>query len=377
MSSLSTLTPTALLNQIEKPQLDLGIVALTDSAPIIMAQQLGLFTKWGLDVQLHMQNSWATLRDKLHTEKLDAVQMLAPMPMASSMGLLGPACPLLTAFNLSMNGNAITLSQPLMHEIKTLNHGNMPALPLNATWLADIIQQRNHSQSDKPLTFAVVYPYSCHHYQLRDWLGSAGIDVERDVNIVIIPPTQMTKALADNTIDGFCVGAPWNTKAVRDGIGCTVITSCDIWNESPEKVLAVTQTWQCANPNTFLALIAALQEACEWLAFPPNRFETAIKLSQPEYLNEKLENVAPALLDSCLTSLDNTARNIPAYLRFYTHQANYPTLDQGHALLVDMQRAGQIPQSLSDLQLKQWVERIYRPDLYQQMRQIQQQAASM
>ena len=377
MSSLFTLTPTALLNQIEKTQLDLGIVALTDSAPIIMAQELGLFAKWGLDVQLHMQNSWATLRDKLHTEKLDAVQMLAPMPMASSMGLLGPACPLLTAFNLSMNGNAITLSQSLMQEIKTLNHEHMPALPLNASWLADIIQQRNDSQTDKALTFAVVYPYSCHHYQLRDWLESAGIDIEQDVNIVIIPPTQMTKALADNSIDGFCVGAPWNTKAVRDGIGNTVITSCDIWNESPEKVLAVTQAWQVAHPNTFLALIAALQEACEWLAFPPNRFETAIKLSQPEYLNEKLENVAPALLDSCLTSLDNTARNIPAYLRFYTHQANYPTLDQGQALLVNMQRAGQIPQSLSDFQLKQWVERIYRPDLYQQMRQIQQQVASI
>ncbi|MDG1121319.1 MAG: ABC transporter substrate-binding protein [Glaciecola sp.] len=377
MSSISSLTPISLLNQIEKPHLDLGIVALTDSAPIIMAQQLGLFSKWGLNVELHMQNSWATLRDKLHTEKLDAVQMLAPMPMASSMGLLGPACPLLTAFNLSMNGNAITLSQSLFDDIKCLNGGVIPDLPLAGQWLAEIIEKRKLSPSYKPLTFAVVYPFSCHHYQLRDWLESGGIDVDKEVDIIIIPPTQMTQALADNTIDGFCVGAPWNTKAVRDGIGCTVITSCDIWSESPEKVLAVTQAWQRANPNTFLALIAALQEACEWLAFLPNRFETAIKLSQPEYLNEKLDIIAPALLDSCLTSLESSPREIPAYIRFYTRQANFPTLAQGHALLVDMQRAGQVPNSLTDLQLKQWIEQIYRPDLYQQMRQIQQQVASM
>ena len=126
-----------------------------------------------------------------------------------------------------------------------------------------------------------------------------------------------------------------------------------------------------------MALIAALQEACEWLAFLPNRFETAIKLSQPEYLNEKLDIIAPALLDSCLTSLESSPREIPAYIRFYTRQANFPTLAQGHALLVDMQRAGQVPNSLTDLQLKQWIEQIYRPDLYQQMRQIQQQVASM
>lgn len=377
MTIAASLNLTQLKAQIEQPRIDIGIVSLTDSAPVIMAKELGIFKKWGLDVQLHMQHSWATLRDKLHTNMLDAAQMLAPMPIASSMGLISAPCPLLTAFNLSMNGNAITLSTALMNEIKALNHGKMPELPLNANWVADVIAQRTASNQNRPLTFAVVYPYSCHHYQLRDWLETAGIDIDAKINIVIIPPNKMTQALADNSIDGFCVGAPWNTKAVRNGIGATVITSCDIWNEAPEKVLAVTQHWQSQNPNTFLAMIAALQETCEWLAGFPNRFETALVLSQPQYLNEKMDVIGPALMDSCLTSSTTPPRKIDAYLRFYTQQANYPTLAQGQSLLGDMQRAGQLPETLSPLQINQWIDTIYRPDLYQQMREIQQPLASI
>ena len=349
---------------LEQTDLDIGIVALTDCAPLVMAKHLGFFELWGLQVNLHIQHSWATVRDRLHTGLLDAAQMLAPMPLASTLGLNGAKCDVINAFNLSMNGNGITLSTALFEQIKQLNNGQEPVLPLDSSWINQIVQNKRDNGHAK-LRFAAVYPYSCHLFQLRDWLSIAEIDVDNDIEIIIIPPTEMTAALENDEIDGFCVGTPWNTKAVRAGIGATVITSCDIWQEAPEKVLAVTSQWQQQHPNTFIALLAAVQQTCEWLNSTANRFEAAAVLQT--YLGEPLDVIAPSLIGSCLTTQNGTPRNIPAYNRFISKDANLPKLSQGRVLLDKMAMAHQLPHDFTQAQKQQLLKDVYRPDLYKSM----------
>ena len=355
------------VHQLEQTKLKIGMVALTDCAPLVVAKQLGYFDQWGLDVELQVQPSWATLRDRLQTGILDAAQMLAPMPLASTLGLNGAKTEMLTAFNLSMNGNGITLSNNVMASIIELNNGELPELPLDSSWLLKLLSSR---ASTERLKFAVVYPFSCHYYQLVDWLNEAEINVEESIDIRVIPPTEMTEALKCNDIDGFCVGNPWNAKAVRQGIGTTVITSCDIWQEAPEKVLAVNKTWQIQNPNTFLAMLASVQQACEWLDSKANRFETAIMLKQ--YIKEPVEIIAPSLIGSCITSNETPARDIPAYNRFVSADANMPKRAQGQTLLEKMRETKQLSDTFSQTQMSEVINQVYRKDLYTQMVQLRQ-----
>jgi NitT/TauT family transport system ATP-binding protein/nitrate/nitrite transport system substrate-binding protein len=158
----------------EQTDLTLGFIPLTDSAPLIVAKEMGFFSQWGLNVTLQKQNSWATLRDKLHVGLLDAAQMLAPMPLASSLGLGCAKVKVITPLVLSLNGNAITLSETLYKEILQENNLAHVTLPLAAYLLQKVIKVRKKQNRPK-LRFATVFPYSCHYYQLRDWLDSANI----------------------------------------------------------------------------------------------------------------------------------------------------------------------------------------------------------
>ena len=338
MSTITTLVQT---------ELTLGMAALTDCAPLVMAKKPGFFEQQGLDVNLHIQHSWATLRDRLHAGLLDAAQVLAPMPLASTMGLNGTKCDVICALNLSINGNAITLSNDLCKQISALNEGKMPRLPLDANWISRIIEQRAQSNQSK-LRFAAVYPFSSHYYQLIDWLNSVGIQANKDVEINIIPPANMTQALKNGDIDGYCVGNPWNAKAVRAGLGSTVVTSCDIWPNSVEKVLAVTKQWQLANPNTFQALVSALKQSCEWLVSYANRFEAAIVLQ--DYLKEPLEVITPSLIGSCLTGLGKDPREIKSYNGFHSELGFYPSMAQGQSLIKHMKQIGQIPNTQANFE---------------------------
>jgi ABC-type nitrate/sulfonate/bicarbonate transport system substrate-binding protein len=350
----------------EQTQLSLGFIPLTDSAPLIVAKELGFFSQWGLEVKLQKQNSWATLRDKLHGGILDAAQMLAPMPIASSLGLGVSATKVITPLVLSLNGNAITLSERLHEEVLRANGIAHVTLPMAAYLLEKVIAGRLEQGKPK-LSFATVFPYSCHNYQLLDWLSSAGIGQD-DVDIVIVPPINMVAFLHSGEIDGCCVGGPWNAKAVRAGIGLTALTSFDIWQDSPEKVLAMLESWYQANPNTALALCAALKQACVWLDSIPNRFEAARLLSQEKYLDAKLDVIAPSLLGSCLTHISKPPRSIPSYNQFSaTHHGsiNQPEHIRGEWLLKQMDNAGhlqgkQIP--------KGFITTVFRPDIYQKMR---------
>ena len=353
------------MSQIEKKNLTLGFIPLTDSAPLIIASELGFFHHWGLDVTLQKQNSWATLRDKLLAGILDAAQMLAPMPLACSLGLGVEKKAVITPLVLSLNGNAITLSESLRREILEVNGISHFTLPMAAYLLQKVIEHRKE-QGQQKLKFANVFPHSCHNYQLRDWLKSADI-AESDVDILVVPPVNMVGFLESGEIDGFCVGGPWNAKAVRAGIGITALTSFDIWQDSPEKVLGLTEDFYLQNPDTVVALCAALKQACSWLDNVPNRFEAARILSSTKYLDAEIDVIAPSLLGSCLTQAGEAPRSIPSYNQFSVRNngsINQPELIRGEWLLKQMKQFGQLKgvEIPSDL-----VSKVFRPDIYRLM----------
>ncbi|MEZ9231090.1 CmpA/NrtA family ABC transporter substrate-binding protein [Vibrio amylolyticus] len=349
------------LRTLETTKLNIGFMPLTDCAPIVMASELNLFAKHGLDVTLDKQNSWATLRDKLHAGILDAAQMLAPMPFASTLGLGGPKHPIITPFILSRNGNAISISEKLYHELLDIHQLNTLTLPLASGLLGKSIE--NRKSKGQKLRFATVHPNSCHYYQLTSWLNMSGIDAA-EIDIAVLPPASMVEALAEGDIDAFCVGGPWNAEAVRQNIATTVLTSSDIWSDSPEKVLGISQEWYQENQQTTLALISALQESCRWLEHTPNRFEAARILATKRYLNTSLDVIAPSLLGSCLTRSGESPRRIPSYNQFSAdnkESGNSPEQSQGERILQYMIDAGHASRQALPEDLCQAV---YRSDIY-------------
>jgi two-component system, oxyanion-binding sensor len=312
-------------NLIEKPDLTLGFMPLTDCAPLVVAKELGYFAKFGLKVTLAKQNSWASMRDKLAANVLDAGQLLAPMPLAGSLNIDKQCHDFIAPFVLSRNGNAITISREL-HEKSKYPKGFQQ--PVDASELCTIVAHLK--TKGKKLTFATVYSYSCHYLQLISYFEQGGID-KNDINIVVIPPASMVAALRNNEIDGFCVGGPYNAKAVREGVGVTVATSIDVWPDLPEKVLGFKRQWYLENPNTTYALINALSLACRWLDNVPNRFEAARFLCHTEYIDMPIDVIAPSLLGSCLTCKDEEPRSVKEYNRFISCDdtfANRPDVNE-------------------------------------------------
>jgi NitT/TauT family transport system ATP-binding protein/nitrate/nitrite transport system substrate-binding protein len=342
--------------------LTLGFMPLTDCVPLVIAKHLGFFEKWGLDVTLTRQNSWATLRDKLHANIIDGAHMLSPMVFASALGLNGKA-DVMTPFVLSRHGNAITLSNALFEESiaqsRAVNMEN--ALPLPASRLSNAIARR--AAEGKKLTFATVYPFSCHFYQLRSWLAQYQIPIDA-VNIIVIPPSHMVEAMSRGDIDGFCVGSPWNAQAVRSQIGVTAVTSCDIWPAMPEKVLGLKTQWYEDNPDAVASLINALIEACSWLSTMPNRFEAARILSHLDYLNTPIDVLTPSLLDSCLTQEGKSPRPVPLYNQFGQEtgtQNNCPSVAQGEWILNQMIVSGHVDENTLT---QEFVGSVFREDIF-------------
>lgn len=326
---------------IDHSPLSIGFMPLLDCAPLVVAKRCGFFAEQGLDVRLQRQNSWATLRDKLHAGMLDAAQMLAPMPIASSLGLGCAPTSIKTPFVMSYHGNGITISKHLAQILDLHIEDNQPALPnLSTEQLA--LWERHLG---RPVRLATVFPYSNHYYQLLDWLPN---NEQQRVNIIIIPPAHLVAMLEAGDIDGFCVGGPWNAVAVRLGLGTTVCTSTDLWPDMPEKVLGVSADWCDENAETLNALTHALQKACDWLSPVPNRFEAARWLSDAHIIDQPIDAIAPGLLGSCLVCENATPRYIADYYRFSSPGiGNRPNEDALYTIFTKMRAAGHIGEDKS------------------------------
>lgn len=348
--------------QPEKPDLHLGFVPLSDCAPLVVAKELGWFQAHGLEVRLSRENSWAAIRDKVAVGALDGAQMLAPMPLAATLGLEPIRRPLVTAFCFNLNGNAITLAEPLIQRMWELDPVGMAESPCSARPLRRVIEEERR-RGREPLTLAMVYPFSQHNYLLRYWLAEAGIDPDYDLELVVVPPPQMVDSLRRRRIDGFCVGEPWNSLAVEEGQGRILIAGCEILEHTQEKVLGVSEAWAERYPATHLALVAALSEAARWLDEPEHQAEAARILSAPEYVGLPDEWLRPSLSGRPRFARGESPRRLPEFLMFHRQGANRPSRSQGLWLLQQMQRWGQAP---SIPEPEPLVARVYRRDLYRQ-----------
>ena len=253
-----------------------GFLPLLDSALLVVAHEKGFAEEEGIAFSLVRESSWASIRDRLAVGHFNVAHMLAPMPIACNLGLTPLAARTLVPMALGLGGNAVTVSNALWQAMR--EHGARgdldPLLTGNALRLEIKARAR---LGNEPLRLAVVHPHSGHNYELRYWLAACGVDPDRDVEIVILPPRLMADALGAGRIDGYCVGEPWNTAAVAKGVGRIATVKAAIWKSSPEKVLGVAASWAEANPDALAAALRALSSCREMVrnAWQPKRAREA------------------------------------------------------------------------------------------------------
>lgn len=326
-------------------RLELGYVRLCDAAPLVVARGLGLFADEKLRVDLVAMSSWAETRDRLMTGDIQAAHCLAGIPLAAQAGLFGSQADLTTAYTLNHHGNAITLSVPVAER---------------AAGSAEEFQEyaRVRRAQGRPLTLAVVFPVSKHQYELRHWLHGRGLDPESDVRLVVMPPPLVAAALGRGRLDGFCVGEPWNTRAILDGHGVAVATSRQLALPGTEKVLAVRGDWLDSAEHA--AVLRALARAAGWLSEATNRAAAAEMLAP--YLGRPPAELLPALTGNFRSRRAAAPEPVDDFLRF--HGINCPDLAHGCWYLRQMQAAGQLPHSLPVAEI---AARALRPDLHRRV----------
>ncbi len=318
-----------------------GLLRLTDSAPVIVAQEFGFFADEGIEAALSVEPSWANVSDKLAHGALDAAVILPPLAFAVTLGLRGAAQPLVVPYMLSVGGETITLEKRLGVDLRERAREKGMAAAL-----ADRLKQGGLA----PL--AVVHEYSNHNLLLRYWLAAADAIAGRDYEIVIVPPARTLEALQSGRIAGFCAGAPWGEVAERADAGATVATSHDVWRNAPEKALAMRERWVEANPQAMAGVLRALYRAGKFCDAPQNASYIASLLSRRAWL----------ALDShaILSSLPGTHGG-KAVSRFSAHVVNYPWRSQAMWFLEQMKRWRLIEPKLASEAVAM---RVYRPDLF-------------
>ncbi len=369
--------------KLEKEQLKLGFIKLTDMAPLAIAYEKGFFEDEGLYVTLEPQANWKVILDRVITGELDGAHMLAGQPLGATIGF-GTKADVVTAFSMDLNGNAITLSNEVWSMIKPklpADAQGKPLHPIKADVLKPVIE--SFRAGGKPFRMAMVFPVSTHNYELRYWLAAGGIhpgfysptdvsgQIKADVLLSVTPPPQMPATLEAATINGYCVGEPWNQQAIFKGVGVPVITDLEIWKNNPEKVFGVTKAWADKHPNTHLALIKALLRAGMWLDENngANRKEAAQILSRSEYVGADYRVIANSMTGTFEYGRGDK-RTLPDFNVFFRYHATYPYYSDAVWYLTQMRRWGQIPEHKSDAWYAETAKKVYRPDIYLKAAQL-------
>jgi nitrate/nitrite transport system substrate-binding protein len=334
----------------EVTELRFGMIALTDCSPIVIAHEKGFFKKYGISSTVVKGASWAAIRDSLSTGDLHATHMLTGMPIASTMGLLGsPKKPMVIPWMLNRNGQAITLKADLK--------GKVAADPKALKPLVDEAKKKG-----TPMTFAMTFPPGTHAMWMRYYLAAGGIDPDKDVALITVPPPQMLTNMKLGKMDGFCVGEPWNTRAIADGVGYTAITTQDIWKDHPEKVCAFTAEFAEKNPKTVKAVLKALNEASLWLDDMKNRPEQAQIVSAATYINCPPELIL-GRMQGHYDFGDGRKKEDPNYMIFSDRNCNYPQPKYAIWWLTQFRRWGMV-EGAPDYQGV--ASQVMRTDLYEE-----------
>ena len=332
----------------------IGFLPLVDAALPILARELGFAEDEGIDLTLVRDMSWATVNDRLLYGHSDAAHLLAPLAIATTLGLGRPATPLSVPFVLGLNGNAITLRPDLAAQVTTVGGpGDVTAIGAK---LAAVVRA-----ADRPLRFGVVHRYSSHNYMLRYWLVGCGIDPDHDVEIVTVAPPFAADALAGGEVDGICVGEPWNSVAVDRGAGVIVAVTSQIWLRGVEKVLAMRRERMEEDPDLTHRLIRALYRAGTTFVDPERCDEITAILARPEYLDASAPLIRRAISDQILFAHGQAAIHVPDFMFQHREAANFPWVSQAAWLYAQMCLAGHTKANDSDYQAAQ---RVFRPDVY-------------
>ncbi|MEN8832144.1 MAG: CmpA/NrtA family ABC transporter substrate-binding protein [Pacificibacter sp.] len=362
---------------LEKDELTFGFIKLTDMAPLAVAYEQGFFDDEGLFVTLEAQANWKVLLDGVIDGTLDGAHMLAGQPLAATIGY-GTEAHIITPFSMDLNGNAITLSNEVWETIKptlpTDEDGKIMH-PISASALQPVLD--DYAAKGKPFNMGMVFPVSTHNYELRYWLAAGGINpgyyspenvsgqIGAEVFLSVTPPPQMPATLEAGTIDGYCVGEPWNQQAVFKGIGVPVITDYELWKNNPEKVFGITNEFAEMYPNTTKAVVKALIRAAMWLDENDNanRPEAVEILSRPDYVGADYEVIANSMTGT-FEYEKGDSRSVPDFNVFFRYNATYPFYSDAVWYLTQMRRWGQIAEPKSDEWFDEVAKSVYKPEIY-------------
>jgi len=340
-------------------QITAGFMPLLDSAILIISKEMGFAEAEGIDLTLVRETSWANIRDRLAIGHFQVAHVLAPMPIACNLGLTPLIVPTIVPMALGLGGNAVTVSDALWTAMAA-NGSRADFDPATAGRALKEVVSKRASQGQSVLRFAVVHPHSGHNYELRYWLAACGIDPSRDIEIVIVPPPLMVDALASGTIDGYCVGEPWNTAAALVGIGHIATVKAAIWRSSPEKVLGVSARWADENGDALSALLRALCRAAEWCGNAENRDDVARILAGKNYVGRPPEWMLPAL-QGRLPDGDGGAKAIDDFFVPFAKAATFPWKSHALWFYSQMVRWGQVRHTTEHAHI---ARETYRPDIY-------------
>ena len=341
-------------------KLVLGFIPLLDCASLVVAAERGFAADEGLDLRLVRETSWANIRDRVIVGHFDAAHMLAPMAIASTLGIGHIKMPFIAPFSLGLGGNAITVSVSLWEEMTRQGAVSGSFTPAQGVALKRVITARERSGRE-PLTFGMVYPFSCHNYELRYWLAAAGIDPDRDVRLAVIPPPYLADALRTGQIDGFCVGEPWNSVAVDAGVGAIVAPTTALWPLSPEKVLGCRAEWAERYPAQLAGLLRALYRAAAWTEAPENHSEVAKLLAEPRYVGASAGLLHRALSGQLALRPGADPTELADFFVPASHHATFPWASHALWVYTQMVRWHQVEASEEN---QAAARKTYRPDLY-------------
>jgi NitT/TauT family transport system ATP-binding protein len=341
-------------------RLRIGFIPLCDAAALIIAADKGFAEAEGLKLELIREVSWSNVRDKLNIGLFDAAHLLAPVAIASSLGLGHVKVPIVAPFGLGVNGNAITVSPSLYADIAKAADGDILDPMVSARALGRIVAERRRRR-EEPFTFGMTFPFSTHNYHLRFWMAAGGIDPDEDVRLVVLPPPYMVESLASGQVDGFCVGAPWNSVAVDLGVGSILHFASEILAYAAEKVLAVRAQWADDNPDTLMRLLRAHQRAAAFIEDAGNRAEVAAILAAPNRIDVDADVISRTLEGRLKTTPDGKVRSDDRYMIIGRNGAARPDPVQAAWLYAQMVRWAQAP--LSE-QMLAAAKAVFRPDLF-------------
>jgi nitrate/nitrite transport system substrate-binding protein len=340
----------------------LGYIALIDASPLAIAKEKGFFAKHGMpDVEVSKQASWGATRDNLvlGSEKngIDGAHILTPMPYLISAGKVtqnNVPTPMYLLARLNLDAQAISVAQ----EYKDLRV-TTDASPLKAAF-------EKKKAAGKEVKVAMTFPGGTHDLWIRYWLAAGGIDPDKDIATIVVPPPQMVANMKVGNMDAFCVGEPWNEQLVNQGIGFTACTTGEIWFKHPEKALGLRAEWVDKNPNAAKALLMAVMEAQQWCEKMENKQELAEIVGKRQWFNVPVPDIIGRLKGDVNYGNGRVEKGTKQYMKFWSEHASYPFKSHDLWFLTEDVRWGKFEPTTDT---KALVNKVNREDLWREAAQ--------